>query len=213
MGEKNKIVLKQETIKSIFEKHGEEGLNELISTMSSEILEKVYGFMEDVNDNFLYITFFPTEKTGEFGFSLADIKIQKDTITSLYNIYEKMTVDNILYDYYLNIFKNYIGLYYTKHSDKYNQLEVYFNYNNDSDSYLKIQVKNMKRNDMILSHQHYELTKEEYSLLLEMHGLNSENEIYKILKSEFSKIIEDFKNTPDSTIQITVTHYNNQNSQ
>jgi len=66
---------------------------------------------------------------------------------------------------------------------------------------------------MIISHQHYELTKEEYSLLLEMHGLNSENEIYKILKSEFSKIIEDFKNTPDSTIQITVTHYDNQNSQ
>jgi len=66
---------------------------------------------------------------------------------------------------------------------------------------------------MIISHQHYELTKEEYSLLLEMHGLNSEMEIYKILKSEFSKIIDDFKNTPDSTIQITVTHYKNQNSQ
>jgi hypothetical protein len=67
---------------------------------------------------------------------------------------------------------------------------------------------------MIISHQHYELTKEEYSLLLEMHGLNSEKEIYKILKSEFSKIINEFENaTLDSTIQITVTHYKNQNSQ
>lgn len=111
MSEKNRIVLEQETIKSIFEKHGEEGLNELIATMSSEILEKVYGFLEDTDYKVMHMNFFPIRVSGELGKRLCQIEISRNCITPLYDIYEKMSVDNILYDYYLNLIKEAVGMY------------------------------------------------------------------------------------------------------